>query len=323
MEFFYIHLQDIALYGLLFAFTSLWIITINARSNKKNKPKTAPEPAGAWPFIGHLLLLKPDDLLYRKLGAMADKYGPVFSMQLGAHRTLVISSWQAAKECFTTHDRVFPTRPKCLAVKLMGYDHAMLGFAPYGPYWRDVRKLAMVELLSGRRLDMRKHVWDTEVDFFMKTLYEQWVGNGGRGPVLVEMKERLGDMAMNVVMRMMAGKRYFGNGACDEESRRCQKAMGGFMYLVGLPMVSDAMPFLGWLDALKGYKREMERTGKEIDCVLGGWVEEHRLKKRLGGEVDESEQDFIDVMLSVIDSGSFSGLDADTVIKSTCLVSSL
>ncbi|KAM7479235.1 hypothetical protein LguiA_027448 [Lonicera macranthoides] len=315
---FYFHLQEIALYGLIFAITCLWIFIINARSNK-NKPKTPPEPAGAWPFIGHLLLLKPNDLLHRTLGDMADKYGPIFSMQLGAHRTLVISSWQVAKECFTIHDRVFSTRPKSLAVKLMGYDHAMFGFAPYGSYWRDVRKLAVVELLSGPRLDMRKRVWDTEVDFLMKMLYEQWIGNGRTGPIMVEMKEKLGDMAMNVVVRMVAGKRYFGNWACDEESKRCQKAMGDFMFLVGTAMVSDAMPTFGWLDTLKGYKREMIRTAKEIDCVLGGWVEEHRLKKRLGGVVNESEHDFIDVMLSVIDSGSFSGLDGDLVIKSTCL----
>ncbi|KAK9286448.1 hypothetical protein L1049_014845 [Liquidambar formosana] len=310
--------KKIAVLGVLFA-TCLWVVVASARGNK-NKGRRPPEPSGAWPFIGHLHLLGANNLLHRTLGAMADTYGPTFSIRIGIRRALVISSWEVARECFTTNDRVFPTRPKSIKVKLMGYDHAMFGFAPYGPYWRDIRKLAVVELLSNRRLELLKHIRDSEVNFFIKDLYEQWRRRESGSPVLVEMKERFGDLAMNIIVRMVAGKRYFGTGACnDSESRRCQKAMGDFMYLVGLYMVSDAIPFLGWLDVVKGYMGEMKRTAREVDSVLGSWVEEHQ-QRRLAGSIDEAEQDFIHVMLSLIDAGQFSGLDANTVVKATCLV---
>ena len=87
----------------------------------------------------------------------------------------------------------------------MGYDHAMFGFSPYGPYWRDVRKLASVELLSNRQLELLNHVRDSEVKLFIIELYGQWIQNGDR-PLLVEMKEKCWHLAANVMVSAVAGK---------------------------------------------------------------------------------------------------------------------
>ncbi|RVW61271.1 Cytochrome P450 CYP82H23 [Vitis vinifera] len=56
---------------------------------------------------------------------MADKYGPIFCFHIGLRKTSVVSSWEVAKECFTTMDKAFATQPRSLAGKLMGYDHAI------------------------------------------------------------------------------------------------------------------------------------------------------------------------------------------------------
>ncbi|KAJ4827439.1 hypothetical protein Tsubulata_011092 [Turnera subulata] len=313
--------MKIYLSALIFLGTIIFLIlaTKYATGNNKNT-KAPPEPAGSWPVIGHLRLIGGGNrLVHRTLGDMADKYGPILSLRLGIHRALVVSDWEAVKECFSTKDRVFLQRPPSLALKIMGYDHAMFGFAPYGKYWRDMRKLAMVELLSNRRLELMKQVRDSEVTSFGKELYKKAVKNGGS--VVVEMKESIGDLAMNVIVRMIAGKRYFGDGKEDnsEESRRCQKAFSDFSYLIGLFLVSDAVPFLGWLDSMMGTVGKMKRTAREIDSVLVNWVKEHR-QKRLSGKIDEEEQDLIHVMLSKMDSDQISSLhDIDTVVKANCL----
>ncbi|PPD74325.1 hypothetical protein GOBAR_DD28751 [Gossypium barbadense] len=44
------------------------------------------------------------------------------------------------------------------------------GFAHYGPYWRNMRKLAMVELLSSHWLELLKHVDDNKIGSFIKEL---------------------------------------------------------------------------------------------------------------------------------------------------------
>ncbi|KAF8393876.1 hypothetical protein HHK36_020074 [Tetracentron sinense] len=311
--------QGIAICVFLFTLISLYCLlrgVVSIRGNK-NKSRAAPEPAGAWPIIGHLHLLTGRGLPHRTLGTMADKYGPVFTVRLGMRRALVVSSWEVAKECFTINDRVFATRPKSVAIKQMGYNHAMLGFAPYGPYWREVRKIATLELLSSHRLEMLKQVRDSEINILIKELYQHWLKKGSQ--VSIEMKQIFGDLAINIIVKMIAGKRYAGTTAPGDtdESRRCQKAMADFMHLVGEFMMSDAIPFLEWFD-VQGYKRIMKRTASEVDILIGSWIEEHR-RKRLCGSIDEGERDFIHVMLSILEDGHLSGYDADTVLKANCL----
>ncbi|KAJ0077720.1 hypothetical protein Patl1_36275 [Pistacia atlantica] len=297
---FYLQLQDtMALLALVFAIIFLCVIVKTAKGSK-NKGRRPPEPAGAWPFIGHLHLLGSNQLLHRTFGAMADKYGPTLLIHLGIHQVLVISSWEVAKECFTVNDRIFPTRPRYFAIKLMGYDHAMFGFAPYGPYWREIRKLVAVEILSNHRLELLKHVRDTEINCFIEGLYKKSVKNGGLVAVELKESDASGD---------------------DPESRRCQKALGDFFYFVGLFLASDAVPCLGWLDYVKGYVGEMKRTARELDSIFESWVQEHH-QKRLNRNINEEEHDLIDVMLSIMDEGRISAQDdAHTVIKATCLIS--
>ncbi|EEF52496.1 conserved hypothetical protein [Ricinus communis] len=82
---------------------------------------------------------------------MADKYASIFTSKMRVHRSLIISSWKLAKECFTTNDKIFANRPDFLAAELMGYNSAMFGFGPYGQYWRQMRKITTLELLSNYR----------------------------------------------------------------------------------------------------------------------------------------------------------------------------
>ena len=76
------------------------------------------------------------------------------TIKLGVHRALVVSNWEIAKECLSINDKVFATRPKVAGMEILGYNNAMIGSAPYGPYWSQVRKFATVELHSNHWLDM-------------------------------------------------------------------------------------------------------------------------------------------------------------------------
>ncbi|KAF9603478.1 hypothetical protein IFM89_036751 [Coptis chinensis] len=299
-----------------------WYGPTRTKTNSKNAE--APEPAGAWPIIGHLHLLGGhDQLLYRTLGLMADKYGPAFNIRLGSRRAFVVSSWEVAKECFTINDKALATRPTTTASKLMGYNYAVFGFAPYSPFWREMRKIATLELLSNRRLEMLKHVHTLELDMGLKDLYGLWAQkNNSSGPVLVELKQWFETLTLNGVVRMVASKRYFGTSAnCDEnEAKRCQKAIAQFFHLIGIFMVSDALPSLWWLD-LQGHRSAMKKTAKELDSILSGWLEEHRQSRLNGAVKADSQKDFIDVMLSLQEDGQLSNFqhDPDTSIKATCL----
>ncbi|KAH7849742.1 hypothetical protein Vadar_022356 [Vaccinium darrowii] len=251
---------------------------------------------------------------------MADKCGPIFTIRIGLKRAVVASNWEVARECFTTCDTFVTSRPKFIAADHLSYNEAMFGFAPYGPYWREIRKILSVELLGSRRLLLLKHVRVSETEDSIKELHKLWAeATTNSGYFLMDMKQWFADLAMNVVVRMVAGKRYFGVAADgdEEEGRRCQKAFRNFFHFIGLFLAADAIPFLRWLD-LGGNEKAMKETSKEMDGVISGWLAEHRRRREPGGGYN-GDQDFMDIMLSTLEGTGLAGYDADTVNKATCL----
>ncbi|KAG6626676.1 cytochrome P450 CYP82D47-like [Carya illinoinensis] len=288
------------------------------RTQKTTPRKILPPKAGgAWPVIGHLHLLGGMQPPHITLGDMADKNGPIFSINLGMHRAIVVSSSKIAKECFTTNDKAFANRTKALAVEIMGYNYAMFGFGPYGSYWRHVRRIVTLEVLSNHRLEMFKHMRESEVNIAIKEIYELSVKNNN---ALVEMRRWFGYVTLNVVFMMVIKKRFSWAATKDEnkENDQCREAIRDFFVLTGTFVASDVLPYLRWLD-LGGYEKAMKETAKALDHKLEGWLEEHK-QRRISAEVKKGHEDFMDVMLSIVlDSEEISSYDADTITKATCL----
>ncbi|XVE94796.1 hypothetical protein REPUB_Repub02eG0040300 [Reevesia pubescens] len=227
-------------------------------------------------------------------------------------KILVVSNWEIAKECLTTNDKVFATRPKLACSELLGYNNSMIGFAPYGPYWRQVRKFATIELLSTHRLDMLKHVREFEIKTSLQQLYQVW--NKKRSDkVLVEMKRWFRDVTLNVILKIIVGKRI-PNSSEGCETVKWKKSLDDFFELSGKFVVSDALPYLRWLN-IGGDEKLMKKIAKELDQVVEGWLGEHK-QKRAANEA-ESEEDFMGVMLSILRDAEEH--DADTINKATSL----
>ncbi|XP_022768843.1 cytochrome P450 CYP82D47-like [Durio zibethinus] len=307
-------------------FALFFFLFTSAFSKKSfSKKIKAPEVSGARPFLGHLHLLGGRKPAYITLGDLADTYGPIFTIRLGIKPALVISSWEIAKECFTTNDKAFVNRPRSLAAELLGYNYAMFGFSPYGPYWRHVRKIATLELLSNHRLEKLKHIRESEIRTFIKQLYELVV-KGGRNnnsseKVVVEMKKSFWTLNINTVFKMVIGKRYseVENSHGKEENERRRKAVRALFELTGTFTVADSLPFLRWLD-LGGHEKAMKKTAKELDQLLEECLEEHKQKINSSGKMDGEHDNFMDMMLSLlVDAADLSSYDADTINKATCM----
>ncbi|CAI8618262.1 unnamed protein product [Vicia faba] len=300
---------------LLFLFLLFWLRRSHVNTAVASKTPPPPEAGGAWPLIGHLHLLGGSQPPHVSLGKLADKYGPIFTLRLGVHRTLVVSSYEMAKQCFTVNDKAFASRPKSLAFEVMGYNFSMIGFSPYGSYWRTMRKIATVHVLSAQRIDMLKHVMESEVKIAMKESYSYWIKMKKKDSsvrVITEMKKWFGDIAINVLFRMVVGKRF---DVDEEENRRIRKTLRDFFDLSGSFVVSDAMPYLRWLD-LDGKEKEMKKTAKELDEFVRVCLDQHKRDRKPAG----GEHDFMDVLLSTVDDQDLDGRDSDTTIKATCLV---
>lgn len=275
---------------------------------------------GVWPIIGHLPLLSKYQPTHHFLGTLADKYGPVFTIKLVAAKTLVINNWKSAKECYTTNDIVVSYCPNLVALEHMTYNHAMFSFAPYGPYWREMRKLVTLNFLSNHRLDLLTHLRVSEVETSIKELFNLWSNKKDRnGYLLVEMKKWFHEVAFNVALRMFVGKRYFGENVIieEEEAKRCLKALRDYMRLISVLTVGDVVPLLRWFD-FGGNEKIMKENFKKLDVVASEWLDEHKNKRV--DDKSKGDQDFMDVMLSTIDGTNLHGFDSDSVIKATTLV---
>ena len=56
------------------------------------------------------------------------------------------------------------------------------------------------------------------------------------------------------------------------------RALREFFDLTGAFNVSDALPYLRWLD-LDGAEKKMKKTAKELDGFVQVWLEEHKSKR--------------------------------------------
>ena len=63
--------------------------------------------------------------------------------------------------------------------------------------------------------------------------------------------------------------------------------------LLGAFFVADYMPWLGWLDAVRGLRRRLERNFRELDAFYEKVIDEHIDK----GTKSKEEGDLVDVLL--------------------------
>ncbi|KAI3836339.1 hypothetical protein MKW92_033770 [Papaver armeniacum] len=222
------------------------------------------------------------ELTHRKLGVMADTYGPVFNIRFGSHKTLVVSDWEIVKECFTTNDKLFSNRPGNLAAKLMFYN---------------LRKISTLKLLSNQRIETIKNLRSSEVESCFESLYNLWRNreNSGEKSTTVRMDSWLDDLT-----------NFSANG--DVGAQRYKAAMDEATRLTRFFRIFNVIRLV----------RDMKKCASEIDTIMATWVEEHRVKRNSGGN-SQLEHDFIDVCLDIMEHSSLPGNDPDLVIKSTCL----
>ncbi|XP_004241385.1 nicotine N-demethylase CYP82E4-like [Solanum lycopersicum] len=326
-----------AIIGILVFFFLLFLI--RKAKTWKNSKKFGPAPPqlpGAWPIIGHLPQILSNTLdgrnrinkdgeipLAHTLGALADKYGPVFTVRQGMFPIAVVSSYEAIKECFTTQDKNLANRVATCSCKYLGYDHANLTFANYGPYWRMVRKLVVNNLLSSKSLERLKHVRISEVESSIKELYTLFVANEAKNvPTKVDIGHWFDDMMLNITVKMIGGKRYSQVNNKEEEkeeAERFRKAFNETMYYIAIVGIEDAFPFplLQWLD-LQGNIKVMKRIADEMDVILQRWLDDHTNKRKNNESNDD--QDLIDIMLTELDKDDFQyGYSRETIIKATML----
>ncbi|XP_043688632.1 cytochrome P450 736A117-like isoform X2 [Telopea speciosissima] len=220
-------------------------------------------------------------------------------LHFGSKPTLVVSSPDAAREIMKTHDLIFSSRPNSSFGRRLMYNHKDIGSAPYGDYWRQVRKICVLQLLSTKRVQSLQQVREEEVKEMMENI-KRSCSNSPTFSALVDLREVLMSLTNDIICRVALGKKYGGE---EGSGRRFRKMMIELGYLLGVFNVGDFIPWLSWVNYVIGLEERVEKLFAEIDSFLDEVIEDHIHGKRgeyVGNyDADDGGKDFVDFLLRI------------------------
>ncbi|XP_020182784.1 cytochrome P450 81Q32 [Aegilops tauschii subsp. strangulata] len=256
----------------------LILLGILRKSRRERSLRLPPSPPSL-PVIGHLHLFKKP--LHRALANLAAAHGPVLLLRFGSRRVLHVTDPAAAEECLTAHDVVFANRPRLPSARHLSNGYTTLGSSSYGANWRNLRRIATVEVLSAGSLLRSAAVRTDEVRLAARRLFLEAAAHGASepSPARANVKARAFELALNMVARMIAGKRYYG-GEGDvpesevEEAGRFREMVREYFAMHGASNLQDFLPVLGVLD-IGGARRRAVRLSRKRNEWAQRLIDEH------------------------------------------------
>ncbi|KAK8675787.1 hypothetical protein V6N13_033850 [Hibiscus sabdariffa] len=144
---------------------------------------------------------------------------------------------------------------------------------------------------NAKRLESYEYIRREEMKLLLKGLYE----SSGKPIVL---KDNLSDLSLNVISRMVLGKKYTdGTGENEIVTPKEFKEMLDELFLLnGVLDIGDSIPWLRFLD-LQGNIKRMKALSKKFDRFLEHVLDEHNARRR---EIkDYVAKDMVDVLLQL------------------------
>ncbi|KAK9054551.1 hypothetical protein SSX86_025629 [Deinandra increscens subsp. villosa] len=260
------------------------LLNFNQQSTKKqlNTPPSPPK----LPVIGNLHQIGP--LLHHSLHFLSENHGgPLMLIHLGSVPTLVASSADAAREIMKTHDLAFANRPDVKMWRRLLLDLKDVSVAPYGEYWRQVKSIMVLNLLSNKKIEAQREIREEEIAVTVDKIAVT-VDNINLSDVFVKFTN-------DVVCRVTFGRKY----SEGEEGEKFRKMLDEFFEVLGGLNLEDFVPWLAWVDRMRGFNARVERVSGEIDGFLEGVVEERLRRNQSAAGGGGDREDFIDILLKI------------------------
>lgn len=157
-------------------------------------------------------------------------------------------------------DLAFANRPNSSIWERIFYNGKDVAFAPYTEYWRQVKSICVLQLLSNKRVRSFQDVREEEVALLVENIKYS-------GSKIVNLSDLFYTLLSNVVSRISLGRKY---AITDEggEENSFRKLFQNIAQLIGYFSVGDYIPWLYWIDSLSGLKGRVEKAANEIDQYL-------------------------------------------------------
>ncbi|XP_073139669.1 cytochrome P450 71A8-like [Henckelia pumila] len=282
----------------LFVFVLSFFVRNHWFRKTNGKELNLPPSPSRLPILGNLHQL--GTLPHRNLQSLAKKHGPLMLLHFGSVPALVVSSADAAKEIMKTHDLNFVNRPDSSVSKRLLYNCKDVSVAPYGEYWRQLKSICVLQLLSNKRVQSFHFIREEETEIMMRKIGEC---SSSRG--VVDLSGMFVGIANDVVCRSAFGRKY-GEG---ENGKRFLMVLKEFLVVLGSISVGNFIPWLSWVDWVNGFDSRVEKVAREMDDFLEAVIQERSIKgqERISGDGDN----FVDILLGIYMDNSTTGVSID------------
>ncbi|KAL8479145.1 hypothetical protein ACS0TY_026120 [Phlomoides rotata] len=204
---------------------------------------------------------------------LVHKYGPIMQMKIGSVPILVISSPKLAKEVLKSQDLAFCSRPKLQGQQKLSYNCLDMAFSPYDDYWREVRKIGAIHLLSLKKIQSFRPTREDEISRMVTKILG--FASSNQALNLSEIAMTLGS---TMICRIAFGKRYDEDGF---ELKRFEKILHEAQAMMAAFFVSDYFPSFGW----------------SLDTFYQELIDEHLDRKRARSK--EEGEDILDILIQL------------------------
>ncbi|KAK1381862.1 Premnaspirodiene oxygenase [Heracleum sosnowskyi] len=259
---------------------------LTALVGKKDEHKRLPPGPKRLPIIGNLHQLSQP--IHQTFRSLSNKHGPLMFLQLGSFPTLVVSSADMAREVLKTHDLTFASRPTLYATNKISYNGTSISLAPYGKYWREVRKIALMELLSPKRVESFESVRKEEVAYIINI-----VADSSAKSATINLTELMFMVVNNIVLRAIFSKKMnYGEEKGKSSISKFSEVIDDFEELMSVGNIADSFPWMRWYNKFNGVEERLEKGFRALDSFYDMVIREHRHQR-------SEHEDLVDVLLRI------------------------
>ncbi|KAL2517512.1 Cytochrome [Abeliophyllum distichum] len=187
-----------------------------------------------------------------------------------------------------TNDAAFSDRAELMIAKILLYNSSDIAGAPYGEYWRQMRKLCISEFLCSKKVRSFYNLMENEASKLILSLRSS-------AGLPVNLTEKILAVESGIICRATVGR------ICKDQNSIIMTIKEA-VSLAGVFNVADVFPSMKFLHFLCGSERKLYKMHRRIDVILEDIIQQHEENRGGSKSSEPVEEDILDIFLRLSES---------------------
>ncbi|MBA0613674.1 hypothetical protein Godav_014058, partial [Gossypium davidsonii] len=164
------------------------------------------------------------------------------------------------------HDLECYSRPPLTGPKRPTYNFQDVAFAPYGHYWKEIRKICVAELFRLKRVQSLQSVREEEVDLLIES-----VSGSATLANPIDLSKCSFSLTASTIFRIVFSKQFQGS---ELDNDKLQKLVFEAEAMLESFCASDFLPYVGKaIDWFTSFRTRLESSFHELDSFFQRVIE--------------------------------------------------